>query len=264
MSRLARCNRCGAEHEIMAPEKSQKNAAANLVATLNKMDGWKALTVTGWGLFKTSQTYDLCVDCVEIFTEQFLKGASVAPITQPLVQTILPHQPMTDCMLVWDPERGGFLCEHDDSERYHKLCRDQAQNAAEGVPPQDIQDAVDRMAEDMYAAQNHAVVQRCTPACGEAHTYQPGCLLATKVEQARAMQIVDDQPDPMYHDGYGDDETPTGPNNPKVYCPDCKIDPMPRSLLPKHISEAHDRVVSLGELGGLPQQRGWSGDPDNV
>lgn len=242
MSRLARCNRCGAEHEIMAPEKSQKNAAANLVATLNKMDGWKALTVTGWGLFKTSQTYDLCVDCVEIFVEQFLKGASVAPITQPLVQTILPHQPMTDCMLVWDPERGGFLCEHDDSERYHKLCRDQAQNAAEGVPPQDIQDAVDRMVEDVATAGHaHAYPQRCTPACGEAHTYQPGCLLANG---PRAMQIQDDAPDPMYRDGYGDDEDAT------PYNPDGTLKP-------------GDYTAQDVDLG-IPPQRGWSGDPDNV
>src|SRR3546814_2564059 len=85
---------------------------------------------------------------------------------------------MTDCMLVWDPERGGFLCEHDDSERYHKLCRDQAQNCAEGVPPQDVQDAVERLVTDVHTAgYAHSYVQRCTPHCNEGHTYQPGCLL---------------------------------------------------------------------------------------
>lgn len=176
MSRLARCNRCGAEQEILTPEKNE-NAAANLLAAVNSMRGWKALKVVGWGLMKTTKTYDLCEDCHEILVEQFLKGAAIAPITQPLVQTILPHQPMTDCMLVWDPERGGFLCEHDDSERYHKLCRDQAQNVAEGVPPQDVQDAVDRLVEDVEAAKYHTTVQRCSPACSEAHTYTDGCLL---------------------------------------------------------------------------------------
>lgn len=204
MSRLARCNRCGAEQEILTPEKNQ-NTAANLVAALNKMNGWKAVSVVGWGLFKASQTYDLCDDCHEILVEQFLKGAAVAPITQPLAQTVLPHQPMTDCMLVWDPERGGFLCEHDDSERYHKLCRDQAQNAAEGVPPQDVQDVVDaaaQLVDDVHTAGwAHGMVQRCTRACQEQHTYTDGCLLNNVVQPPGA--DVNDEDEPA--DGYGSD-----------------------------------------------------------
>lgn len=222
MSRLARCNRCGAEQEVLSVEKGE-STAANLVAAMNNMRGWKALKVVGWGLMKATQTYDLCQDCHEILVEQFLKGASVAPITQPLVQTILPHQPMTDCMLVWDPERGGFLCEHDDSERYHKLCRDQAQNAAEGVPPQDVQDVVNsrghvighlntkniqdaagRLSEDMYAAQQGAWVQRCTPACAEQHTYTDGCLLNNVVQPPG--QDVNDEDEPEHPYGYGDQD----------------------------------------------------------
>lgn len=187
MSRLVRCNRCGAEGEIFGKEKTN-NPVEGVLATLSRVSqlkGWRALEVKPWtsglGMTPPSLVFDLCEDCQEILVEQFLKGAAVAPITQPLVQTILPHQPMTDCMLVWDPERGGFLCEHDDSERYHKLCRDQAQNCAEGVPPRDVQDAVSQMVEDVATAgYAHAHPRRCTPTCSEAHTYQPGCLLANE------------------------------------------------------------------------------------
>src|SRR3546814_691027 len=150
MSRIMRCNRCGAEQE------AELNFSFSKGGEVTGLDNWARVMV----IHKSPQPevmgrrdgFDLCEDCREILVEQFFKGAAVAPITQPLVQTILPHQPMTDCMLVWDPERGGFLCEHDDSERYHKLCRDQAQNCAEGVPPQDVQDAVERLVTDVNTA----------------------------------------------------------------------------------------------------------------
>lgn len=196
MSRLARCNRCGAEQEILTPEKNE-NAAANLVAAINNMRGWKALKVVGWGLMKVTQTYDLCDDCHEILVEQFFKGAAIAPITQPLVQTILPHQPMTDCQLIWHPGKGRFLCYHEDAELYHALVRDQAQNVAEGVPPQDVQQAVGQMVSDMHTAgYAQAYPQRCTIACQEQHTYTDGCLLNNVVQPPGA--DVNDEDEPGY------------------------------------------------------------------
>ena len=185
MSQLIRCNRCGTEEDV--PQEKPSILGIRSVPRLSAR--WNRVIITKVptreGTEGKTDILDLCEDCREILEEQFLKGAAVAPITQPLVQTILPHQPMTDCMLVWDPERGNFLCEHDHPARYHKLCRDQAQNAAEGVPAQDVQDAVDRLAEDMSAAANFSVVQRCGKKCSEAHTYKKGCLLASPALKAR-------------------------------------------------------------------------------
>ena len=98
-----------------------------------KAEGWAVMTL---GPGPLPARYDLCEDCAEVLVEQFMVGAAVAPITQPAAQVVLPHDPMTDCQLVWNPGKGGFLCYHDDPELYHALIIDNAQNVAEGVPEQ--------------------------------------------------------------------------------------------------------------------------------
>src|SRR3546814_859163 len=119
MSRIMRCNRCGAEQE------AELNFSFSKGGEVTVLDNWARVMV----IHKSPQPevmgrrdgFDLCEDCREILVEQFFKGAAVAPITQPLVQTILPHQPMTDCMLVWDPERGGLLCEPADRSEERRV-----------------------------------------------------------------------------------------------------------------------------------------------
>src|SRR3546814_12322396 len=96
---------------------------------MSKFGKWTSLALSPLaGMVKVrSVTADLCEDCTEILTEQFLTGAAIAPITQPLAQVILPHEPMTDCQLVWNPGKGGFLCYHEDPELYPALILDNPQ-----------------------------------------------------------------------------------------------------------------------------------------
>lgn len=130
MSRLLRCNRCGQEHETPMP-------VPNILGftTPVKAENWAVMTL---GPGPLPARYDLCEDCAEVLVEQFMVGAAVAPITQPMAQVVLPHDPMTDCQLVWNPGKGGFLCYHDDPELYQALIIDNAQNVAEGVPERKI------------------------------------------------------------------------------------------------------------------------------
>lgn len=130
MSRLLRCNRCGLERETPMP-------APNILGFVQpvKAEGWAIMTL---GPGPLPARYDLCEDCTEVLVEQFLMGATVAPITQPLNQVILPHDPMTDCQLIWNPGKGSFLCYHDDPELYQALIIDNAQNVAEGVPEKPV------------------------------------------------------------------------------------------------------------------------------
>lgn len=130
MSRLLRCNRCGQERETPMPVPN----ILGIVAPV-KADDWAIMTL---GPGPLPARYDLCEDCTEVLVEQFLVGATVAPITQPAAQVVLPHDPMTDCQLVWNPGKGGFLCYHDDPELYHALIIDNAQNVAEGVPEKPV------------------------------------------------------------------------------------------------------------------------------
>lgn len=102
-----------------------------------KAEGWAVMTL---GPGPLPSRYDLCEDCAEVLVEQFMVGANVHAITQPPGMNILPHDnvPYQDCLLAFDPELGGFVCEHDDPERFRKLCTDRAQNVAEGVPERKI------------------------------------------------------------------------------------------------------------------------------
>jgi hypothetical protein len=251
--RLIRCNRCGAEAETPMPKQ---NLLFGLMAPA-KIPSWSRVRVEETpaeeGVMGRGETADLCEDCVEVFLLQFMKGAAIAPITQPLAQVAFPHQLMTDCQLVWNPGKGGLLCYHDDPELYHALILDNAQNVAEGVPEQpvsvDVSDAIvscpvckekvrksvraehivevhgneqelhgcsecggrvpgfammdhyntvhnqgdtklqrkiEQIRQDMITAGvAHSVVQRCTEACSEAHTYKYGCLLASPAIKAQ-------------------------------------------------------------------------------
>lgn len=102
-----------------------------------KAEGWAVMTL---GPGPLPARYDLCEDCAEVLVEQFMVGANVHAITQPPGMNILPHDnvPYQDCLLAFDPEAGGFVCEHDDPERFRKLCTDRAQNVAEGVPEKPV------------------------------------------------------------------------------------------------------------------------------
>jgi len=217
--RLIRCNRCGTEAETPMPKQ---NLLFGLMAPA-KIPSWSRVRVEETpaeeGVMGRGETADLCEDCREVFVEQFMKGAAIAAITQPLAQTTFPHQPMTDCQLVWNPGKGGFLCYHDDPELYHALILDNAQNVAEGVPEKRVipcghmepgtscdwnvcnqpepvkiaqeqiramdaglQAKIGQLADDVITAGvAHSFVQRCTEACSEAHTYVTGCILDSVV-----------------------------------------------------------------------------------
>lgn len=128
MSRVTRCNRCAAE-VITDPPVRTFGQAPDLRSSLlefgRALSGWRSVNMMGWPMAENVQpaaeTFDLCEDCVEVFLLQFMKGARIEAITQPADQTDLPHQPQLDCLLAFDPERGGFICEHDDPERYGQL-----------------------------------------------------------------------------------------------------------------------------------------------
>lgn len=141
MSRLVRCNRCGAEGDVtLKPSGVAVVDAMAAFAGMSKFTKWTSMVLSPLaGMVKVKTVAaDLCEDCTEILVEQFLTGAAIAPITQPLTQVVLPHDPMTDCQLVWAPGKGRFLCYHEDPELYHALIIDNAQNVAEGVPEQPV------------------------------------------------------------------------------------------------------------------------------
>lgn len=106
----------------------------------NTMKGWRFVSVASLPQAENTQgiseRFDLCEDCVEVLLRQFMVGAEIAAITQPPGRNPLPHDDILyqDCLLAFDPERGGLICEHDDPARFQKLCVDRAQNVAEGVP----------------------------------------------------------------------------------------------------------------------------------
>ncbi len=129
--RLIRCNRCGVEHETPMPAPHQVFPLVSPVA----MPAWSkviiAQTPSVEGARGPSERYDLCEDCREVFLLQFMVGATVAPITKAAALTPLPHDPMTDCQLVWNPGKGELLCYHDDPELYHALILDNAQNVVD-------------------------------------------------------------------------------------------------------------------------------------
>lgn len=179
--RLIRCNRCGLEDETETP---MPNPLFGFTVG-KRVPNWTLLTVENDK--GSTDRLDLCEDCKEVLLLQFMAGAGVAPITQPEATAKFPHQPMTDCQLVWNPGKGGFLCYHDDPELYRALIIDNAQNVAEGVPPEKVDDVLQRkvvqMMDDLNtAAMYGAGVKRCTDACSEGHTYTEGCLLKREAE----------------------------------------------------------------------------------
>lgn len=163
--KLLRCNRCGQEQEIqqVAAEDSPLSKMASTMNGMAAMKGWTQVKLVKFGfpLQPPVTSVDLCEDCREVFSEQFMKGASVHAITMPPGQNVLPHDnvPFQDCLLAFDPEKGGFICEHDDPERFLKLQADRAQNVAEGVPEQ----AVDKTG---WVTCNHGIQCGCTSAEG--------------------------------------------------------------------------------------------------
>lgn len=190
MSRLVRCNRCGTEGDVtLKPSGVAVVDAMAAFAGVSKFTKWTSMVLSPLaGMVKLkSVTADLCEDCTEVLVEQFLVGGAVAPITQPLTQVVLPHEPMTDCQLVWNPGKGRFLCYHEDPELYHALILDNAQNVAEGVPEKPVTETslmerARQLSDDVaMAGYAHATPQRCSAACSEAHTYREGCLLANVV-----------------------------------------------------------------------------------
>lgn len=187
MSRLVRCNRCGTEGDVtLKPSGVAVVDAMAAFSGMSKFGKWSSLVLSPLaGMVKTRTLQaDLCEDCTGVLVEQFLVGGAVAPITQPLTQVVLPHEPMTDCQLVWNPGKGRFLCYHEDPELYHALILDNAQNVAEGVPEKPVaeiplMERARQLSDDVaMAGYAHAVPQRCSVACSEAHTYREGCLLA--------------------------------------------------------------------------------------
>lgn len=226
MSRLVRCNRCGTEGDVtLKPSGVAVVDAMAAFAGVSKFNKWTSMVLSPLaGMVKTRTLQaDLCEDCTEVLVEQFLVGGAVAPITQPLTQVVLPHEPMTDCQLVWNPGKGRFLCYHEDPELYHALILDNAQNVAEGVPEKPVRICSDcgctahrtfgacsstgcecpaqpvaeiplmerarQLSDDVaMAGYAHAVPQRCSVACSEAHTYREGCLL-TNIAQGVPGQI---------------------------------------------------------------------------
>lgn len=165
----------------------QQNILFGLVAPA-KIPSWSRIKVEETpaqeGVMGRGETADLCEDCREVFVEQFMKGAAIAAITQPAGKVALPHEDTLyqDCLLAFDPERGGLICEHDDPERFLRLQRDRVQNVAEGVP--EIQAKIDQVVQDVQTTgYAHSVPQRCSEACSEQHTYEGQCLLAGVVRK---------------------------------------------------------------------------------
>lgn len=163
--KLLRCNRCGQEQEIqqVAAEDSPLSKMASTMNGMAAMKGWTQVKLVKFGfpLQPPVTSVDLCEDCREVFSEQFMKGANVHAITMPPGQNVLPHDnvPFQDCLLAFDPDKGGFICEHDDPERFLKLQRDRVQNVAEGVPEQ----VVDKTG---WVTCNHGIQCGCTSAEG--------------------------------------------------------------------------------------------------
>jgi len=192
--KLLRCNRCKAEVDLpeMAKGDAPLTQTMRAMAGWSKMKGWAHLKVERLGsLIKPpTQMMDLCEDCLEVLLEQFLVGAPVAPITTPQEQTALPHQPMLDCQLVWNPGKGQLLCRHDDPELFDALVVDAGAMAdsSEGVTcdqVHEIQQAVQQMKDDVdTAGLAHSIPRRCSRECREAHTYGKGCLLDTQERDA--------------------------------------------------------------------------------
>ena len=128
------------------------NSAANMLASLNKGPKWSKLQVVhssvADSLAGEPDGFDLCEDCREVFLLQFMTGARIEAITKPAEQTHLPHAPMNDCMLVWNPHTAGFVCNHEDPILYQELVKD-AEAAA-------LSERVNKLTEDMtFAAENH-------------------------------------------------------------------------------------------------------------
>ena len=226
------------------------------------------------GVMGRHHRVDLCEDCTEVLVEQFLKGASVAPITKPASQTLFPHDPMTDCQLVWNPGKGAFLCYHDDPELYHALILDNAQNVAEGVPERPVIDKtnwvrckdcdctsaesvacqcechplvkrIEKLADDMHTAGwAHSIAQTCGQECSEQHTYGDGCILEGVV-RAPEKNL------PCNHMYPG---TPCDWNR-------CATPGRLISQNGEDLTEAYSPQEPYTD--GIPQQRGWSGDPDH-
>jgi hypothetical protein len=174
--KLLRCNRCKAE--VAMPEPLSNNSPMALMGKtmeiLSKTRGWAHLRVERRGALISPpvEILDLCEDCVEVLVEQFMVGAEVAPITTPQDQTPLPHAPMLDCQLIWNPGTGSLICRHDDPELFDSLVVDQDRTVS------DLQETIRETSEDMATAVvAHAVPQRCGRKCSEAHTYKAGCLL---------------------------------------------------------------------------------------
>lgn len=215
MSKLLRCNRCGQDQELreVIGEDNGLVKMTSAMGAAADLKGWAQIKVAAFGfpLKPPVKSFDLCPDCREVFLLQFMEAAEVAAITQPPGQNVLPHDnvPFQDCLLAFDPEKGGFICEHDDPERFLWLQRNRAQNVAEGVPERKIcsecgcvahrefgpcsstgcqcmvglTEKIDQVVADVKTAgYAHSVVQRCSEACHEAHTYVAGCLLAGVVQ----------------------------------------------------------------------------------
>ncbi|QEQ93622.1 hypothetical protein SEA_ZUKO_44 [Streptomyces phage Zuko] len=267
MSKLLRCNRCGQEQEIreVVQEDNPLTRMATAMSAVSELKSWTFLRLTtmGFPLKPPVKSFDLCEDCREVFTEQFMVGAEVAAITQPPGQHKMPHDDILyqDCLLAFDPERGGLICEHDDPERFLWLQRNRAQNVAEGVPEQEavptigdwanairdpehplrptleenrqkLQSRVEQMVEDVATAGvAHAVPQRCSPACAEMHTYVEGCLLQAVVTNVPG-QIMPPACGTECDPGAGRHTNKLGTclNNPDtaraivVVCPVCKVE----------------------------------------
>lgn len=287
MSSWLRCNRCGEEVDVSAvtgdssgnPFERVNSALANAKV----LKAWTKIVLARMaGAYPagkpSSMSLDLCEDCRGVFLEQFMKGASVAPITQPLSQVVLPHQPMTDCQLVWNPANGRFLCYHEDPELYHSLILDNAQNAAEGVPEKPVEmtlayrvpgrvgedgvwrsteteaqtkvrherirEMMNRMVVDVsVAAETGAVAQRCGEACSEQHTYEKGCLLDGVVGVKES--LIKEKPATSLFKA--EDEKPT----PRLTMPNAKI---------KDKASKKDKTVKKGMPGEEWSDAGMSGN----
>jgi len=206
MSKIHRCNRCAAE--VTLPDlKSGNNSGSQVLSvlgTVSALKGWAEIQLVRRGaLFQpATKVLDLCGDCVEILLEQFMVGAAVAPITTPLERTVLPHPPMLDCQLIWNPGKGRLLCRHDDPELFDSLVVDQDKITS------DIQDAVHRMAKDVETtAAVQSRVHRCGPECTEAHTYEGACLLSgvCSIPPQRQPEPPADEDEGVQEPGDGDE-----------------------------------------------------------
>lgn len=117
--RLSKCNRCGAQAELIysgpsnpAPEPSN----------------WARLSVLPPFSGKTNWV-DLCADCYEALEEKFLAGDKVNPLTRDNSAesdvSILTHEPTIDCQWLINPGTGQMICKHDDPDLFAALSIDQ-------------------------------------------------------------------------------------------------------------------------------------------